>query len=60
MSVDELMGCRHVSTGLIDEGQVEGDFLPQVHLIVGDPLQWGVGVGAGGQSLTCSTQDLNL
>lgn len=36
--VDELPGYLNVSTGLVDEGKVEGDFPPQVDLIIRDTL----------------------
>lgn len=36
---DELPGHLHVPTGLVDEGQVEGNLPPQVHLVVCDALR---------------------
>lgn len=37
--VNELPGHLHVPAGLVDQGEVEGDLSPQVHLVVRDPLQ---------------------
>lgn len=39
MCVDELPGHPHVSAGLVDEGEVEGDLPLQIHLIVRHALQ---------------------
>lgn len=41
VSVDELAGHLHVPAGLVDEGEVEGDLPPQIHLIISDTLQGG-------------------
>lgn len=32
--VNELPGHLHIPTGLVDEGEVEGDLPPQIHLII--------------------------
>lgn len=32
--VNELPGHRHVPAGLVDQGEVEGDLSPQIHLVV--------------------------
>lgn len=37
--VDELPSHGHVPAGLVDERQVEGDFPPEIHLIVCDALR---------------------
>lgn len=39
MCANELPGHLHVPTGLVDEGQVEGDLPRQIHLIVWHALQ---------------------
>lgn len=36
---NELSGHLHVPTGLVDEGEVEGDLPGQIHLIVRHTLQ---------------------
>lgn len=36
---NELPGHLHVPTGLVDEGEVEGDLPGQIHLIIGHTLQ---------------------
>lgn len=40
MCVDELAGHLHVPAGLVDEGEIEGDLPPQIHLIISDTLQF--------------------
>lgn len=37
--VDKLPRHLYVSAGLVDEGEVEGDFIAQIHLIVWDTVQ---------------------
>lgn len=36
---NELPGYLHVPTGLVDEGEVEGDLPAQIHLLVWHTLQ---------------------
>lgn len=39
MCANDLPGHLHIPAGLVDEGQVEGDLSPQVHLIVWQALR---------------------
>lgn len=56
--VDELAGHLHVPAGLVDEGEVEGDLPPQIHLIVWDTLQGGQVVAGWREGWTKRGKDL--